>query len=109
MQTICTSLQTDNHTNTLSLDFYRPDALPDAKPTKIVASKKQARSFTVQHSRTNKAVIDRRLRPGAATWGVTLSTRYFLVALLRRDNNCKHDVMNIQHTRCGPVGPGCKK
>jgi len=28
MQTICTSLQTDNHTNTSSLNFYRPDALP---------------------------------------------------------------------------------
>jgi len=28
MQTICTSLQTDNH-NTSSLNFYRPDALPD--------------------------------------------------------------------------------
>ena len=27
MQTICTSLQTDNHTNTSSLSFYRPDAL----------------------------------------------------------------------------------
>ena len=25
----------------------------------------------------NNAVIDRRLRPGAATWGVTLSTRHF--------------------------------
>ena len=24
-QTICTSLQTDNHTNTASLNFYRPD------------------------------------------------------------------------------------
>ena len=33
MQTICTSLQTDNHTNTPSLNFYRPDALSDAKPT----------------------------------------------------------------------------
>ena len=33
MQTICTSLQTDNHINTSSLDFYRPDALPDAQPT----------------------------------------------------------------------------
>ena len=28
-----TSLQTDNHTNTSSLDFYRPDALHDAQPT----------------------------------------------------------------------------
>ena len=29
MQTMCTLLQTDNHTNTSSLNFYRPDALPD--------------------------------------------------------------------------------
>ena len=29
MQTICTLLQTDNHTNIPSLNFYRPDALPD--------------------------------------------------------------------------------
>jgi len=27
MQTICTSLQTDNHTNTSSLNSYRSDAL----------------------------------------------------------------------------------
>ena len=35
MQTICTSHQTDNHTNTSSLDFYRPgaQALSDAQPT----------------------------------------------------------------------------
>jgi len=25
--------QTDNHTNTSSLNLYRPDALPDAQPT----------------------------------------------------------------------------
>ena len=33
MQTFCASFQTDNHTNTSSLNFYRPDALPDAQPT----------------------------------------------------------------------------
>ena len=33
MQTICTSLQSDDHTNTPSLNFCRPDALPDAQPT----------------------------------------------------------------------------
>ena len=33
MQTICTSLQTDDHSNTSSLNFYRPDAFPDAQPT----------------------------------------------------------------------------
>jgi len=31
--TICTSLQTDNNTNTTSFNFYRPDALPGAQPT----------------------------------------------------------------------------
>ena len=31
MQTICTSLQSDNHTNTWPLIFWRPDALPDAQ------------------------------------------------------------------------------
>ena len=33
MQTTCTLFQTDNHINTSSLNFYRPDALPDAQPT----------------------------------------------------------------------------
>jgi len=33
MQIICTTLQTDNHANTSSLSFYRPDALPAAQPT----------------------------------------------------------------------------
>jgi len=33
MQTISTSLQTDNYSNTSSLNLYRPDALPDAQPT----------------------------------------------------------------------------
>jgi len=32
MQTICTSLQTENH-NTSSLNFYKPDAVPDAQLT----------------------------------------------------------------------------
>jgi len=33
MQTICTSLQTDNQTSTSSLNFYRPDVLSDAQST----------------------------------------------------------------------------
>jgi len=33
MQTICTSLQTDNHASTSPLSFYRPDDLPAAQPT----------------------------------------------------------------------------
>jgi len=33
MQIICTSLQTDNHTNISPLSLYRPDTLPAAQPT----------------------------------------------------------------------------
>jgi len=33
MQIICTSLQTDNHTSSSLLSFYKPDALPAAQPT----------------------------------------------------------------------------
>jgi len=33
MQRIGTSLQADNDINTSSLNFYEPDALPDAQPT----------------------------------------------------------------------------
>ena len=33
MQIICTSLQTDNHSSTSPLSFYRSDALPAAQPT----------------------------------------------------------------------------
>jgi len=33
MQIICISLQTDNHTSTPSLYFYRPDAPPDSQLT----------------------------------------------------------------------------
>jgi len=32
-KTIYTSLQRDNHTNTSTFNFYRPDALPDAQAT----------------------------------------------------------------------------
>jgi len=30
---VCTLLQTDNHANTRTLSFYRPDALPATQPT----------------------------------------------------------------------------
>jgi len=49
MQTICTSLQTDNYANNISsLNFYRPDALRDAQPTASVSS----------HSRLNGGQCD---------------------------------------------------
>ena len=33
VQIICTLFQTDNHASISSLNFYRPDALPDTQPT----------------------------------------------------------------------------
>jgi len=36
MQTIRTSLQTASHINTSSINFYSPDALSDAQPTKAL-------------------------------------------------------------------------
>jgi len=37
---VCTLLQTDNHTNTSSLNFYKPDAFPDALSTHCVRALK---------------------------------------------------------------------
>jgi len=36
---ICTSLQTDNHTSTPPLSFYRPDALPAGQNNSVKADK----------------------------------------------------------------------
>jgi len=45
MQTLCTSLQTDNHTDTSSLNFYRPDALP----VKALKAKQQYKMWKKKH------------------------------------------------------------
>jgi len=43
MQLICTSLQTDNHTNTSSLNFYSPGALSNANEATIYNSSDYSR------------------------------------------------------------------
>jgi len=56
-------------------------------------------SLSSEHSRTLVEQNSHRpqtLPPGVATWGVTLSTCHFLVAVYA--GMCKHDVINIQHT-----------
>jgi len=40
LQTVRTSLQTDNHTNTSSLNFYTPDARSSWRPTNNVKALK---------------------------------------------------------------------
>jgi len=47
MQIICTSLQTDNHASTSSLNFCRLVALPDAKPTEYFSYKVFALVLTI--------------------------------------------------------------
>jgi len=60
MQTVCTSLQTDDHTNTSSLKiFYRPDALPDAHRTVVKALTAQRNTCCCPLS---NMVAERRLR-----------------------------------------------
>ena len=54
-QTICTSLQTDNHTNTSSLNFCRPDALLDAQPTVVKALKAHNKTTYEHHFCTTSA------------------------------------------------------
>jgi len=39
-----TDIQTDSHTDTSSLSFYRPDALPDAGPTVSTHSRQYSRN-----------------------------------------------------------------
>jgi len=57
MQTICTSLRRDNHTNTPSLNFYRSDTLP--KPNqqcqnhcKLILEKKHHQKRRISHCLT---------------------------------------------------------
>ena len=45
---VCISLQTDKHTSTTPLSFYRPDALPVAQPT---ASKHSRQSSEIIHKK----------------------------------------------------------
>ena len=42
-QTLCISLQTDNHPSTSSLNLYKPNALPDAQPlvSKYITERKR--------------------------------------------------------------------
>ena len=52
MQTICTLLQTDNHSNTSSLNFYMPDALPNAQPCQSTGGNVQCDSSKLTHTHT---------------------------------------------------------
>jgi len=46
MQTIFTPLRTDNHASTSSVNFYRPDALPDAQPTVLKHRRQTTQSIS---------------------------------------------------------------
>ena len=56
MKTICTLLQTDNHTNTSSLNFYRPDALPGAQPTVSKHWRQKNNKITCRQNQTQTSL-----------------------------------------------------
>ena len=85
MQTVCTLLQTDNHANTSSLNFYRPDALPAAQPT----VSKHWRQIDVQKYAKNKQQPcqlqrARRWRRQAAEWVTTTATASTTTGAIQR-------------------------
>jgi len=54
---VCTSLQADDHTNSPSVNFYRPNGLPDAQPTVSEHWRQPATSLTsgtIMHHRGNQ-------------------------------------------------------
>jgi len=54
MQIICTSLQTDNHTSTSSLSFYRPDALPNSQQCQSIKDNVSALKAVSERVKFNK-------------------------------------------------------
>jgi len=67
--------------------------LPELQAVKVTRT-------VITNPQTNKAIIDRRLRPPVLPpvelLCTSISCRY-----MRTDIMCKHDVMNIQHAHCG--------
>ena len=62
-------------------------------------------TFCMHKTTINKAVIDGRLcHKCCHLWSYFKQTS-FSCRNICRDIVCKHDVMNIQHARCGLVGP----
>jgi len=72
--------------------------LPELQAVKVTRT-------VITNPQTNKAVMDRRLRPWYATCSVELLCTSISCRYMRTDIMCKHDIMNIQHAHCGLVGP----
>jgi len=83
VQIICSSLQTDNHTSTLSLSFYRPDVLPDAQPT-VSKHWRYVRALnTITHTHTHTAILRLyRFCPGQPRWDGTRRNIHPLTSII---------------------------
>jgi len=67
IQTVCTSLQTDNHTNTSSLNFYRPDAQPpDTQPIASNHSVQQVHNKPNAYDKSTASCTTNRTNPTRA-------------------------------------------
>ena len=103
MQTICTSLQTDNHINTSSLKFYRPDALHDAQAT---VSKHYSCGAPVdlkvhESDRACLSYTDADAGAGYCSWLSTHSTSPSATLMMR----CTHDSVMPRPRRHALTGP----
>jgi len=58
MQTVCTSLQTHNHTSTSSLNFSRPLVLPDAQPTVSEHWRQIIEQAIIEHCRFSFSIFN---------------------------------------------------
>ena len=110
MQTICTSLQTDNHTNTSSLNFHRPDALPDTQPTvskhwrllsySVLAKVKYISTFKTKRNHTKLYMLTIGPRPnssgksGNLRMMFDLNSSCDLVFILSKTTNQRHAIQN---------------
>jgi len=94
----CTRHTTCSHC--IGLSTYRP----------LSAFKTLEVTHVYFRSRTTHRLRNRpQTPPPVLPAGVTFSSRHFLVPIIRPGVMCKHDVIYIQHARCGLVGPDCKK
>ena len=96
---VCTSLQTDNHINTSSLNVYRPDALPDAQPTVSKHCRIRAMAeYAVWTTQTVACEVARPLTPRWTIQHISAHIRTHTVTLNHDDLlSCKY----LQHTTEG--------
>jgi len=82
MQTICSSLQTDNHTNSSSLNFYRLNALPNNQPRRVKVMKAYSLSYLHANLRITLNVNTLPLKTWFSEENVTLHVFHYISSIM---------------------------